>query len=118
MILRDKDKDIPEPNKWHLPGGGTEPDETPEETARRELKEETNLEPKIFRYVLDFDGLDYLYHAPLEDSEIKNIKLGDEGQRLSFFTFQEVKMLDLTKGLKAALNEPEYHEMVENFLKQ
>src|SRR5688572_1180679 len=83
LILRDKDKDIPEPNKWHLLGGGAEEGETPEETARRELKEEANLEPKNFTYLFDVDGLKYLYHTSLEDREIKDIKLGDEGQRLS-----------------------------------
>ena len=34
---------------WELPGGGIEPDETPEETAVRELKEESDLNGEIIR---------------------------------------------------------------------
>lgn len=33
--------------RWMPPGGHVEPDETPEETARRECKEETNLDVEI-----------------------------------------------------------------------
>src|SRR5690625_4976152 len=32
---------------WTLPGGGMEPDETPEQTARRELLEETGLHVQL-----------------------------------------------------------------------
>src|SRR5690554_5071299 len=32
---------------WTLPGGGMEPNETPEQTARRELLEETGLEVEL-----------------------------------------------------------------------
>ncbi|MGH2604916.1 MAG: NUDIX domain-containing protein, partial [Dehalococcoidia bacterium] len=52
---------------WEPPGGGAEPDETPLETARRELTEETGLSPdvvtqtsmpvqRVFRYNGDWWG--------------------------------------------------------------
>jgi len=38
---------------WNLPGGGLEPDETEEQCIQREAKEETNLEVKIERLLID-----------------------------------------------------------------
>ena len=38
---------------WLLPGGGREPGETAEETVRREMLEETKLEVRVERLLLD-----------------------------------------------------------------
>ncbi|MEX1252762.1 MAG: NUDIX domain-containing protein [Dehalococcoidia bacterium] len=43
LQLRDDKPDIPCPNHWGITGGGGEKGETPEQTARRELREETGL---------------------------------------------------------------------------
>ncbi len=41
--LRDNKKNIPNPNKWGIFGGGIEKNETPKKAALRELKEELNF---------------------------------------------------------------------------
>jgi 8-oxo-dGTP diphosphatase len=38
---------------WVIPGGGREPGETEEECIRREMKEETHLEVRVERLLLD-----------------------------------------------------------------
>ena len=47
MVLLVRRKHPPFAGLWSLPGGKTEPDETPRETAKRELKEETGIEAEI-----------------------------------------------------------------------
>lgn len=45
---------------WELPGGGSEPGEAPDETARRELLEETSLRAEL-------DHLTGVYYEPDHD---------------------------------------------------
>jgi 8-oxo-dGTP diphosphatase len=48
-------------HNWELPGGAAEPDESPDQTARRELLEETNLAPEL-------DRLTGVYYEPEQES--------------------------------------------------
>ncbi|MCR4312403.1 MAG: NUDIX domain-containing protein, partial [Candidatus Uhrbacteria bacterium] len=45
LVQRDNKPDILNPNKWNLPGGGIEDDESPRDALIRELREEINIEP-------------------------------------------------------------------------
>jgi 8-oxo-dGTP pyrophosphatase MutT (NUDIX family) len=40
---------------WEIPEGGSEPDENPEECARRELQEETGLTCGVLQKILEYD---------------------------------------------------------------
>ncbi len=51
-------------NTWGIPGGSLELGETLEETAARELKEETNLTAKAFRLLNVFSGRDFYFKYP------------------------------------------------------
>lgn len=56
--------------RWETPGGAGEPDETPAETARREVREETGVVPDVveplYRLTMELDlGYDELLPIPV-----------------------------------------------------
>lgn len=100
LLLRDNIPTIYAPNKWSLPGGGGENGESPKQTLFRELKEEIDIAPKNFSFLGEFQDTarreaDFLYFAKLTDKEARRLKLGDEGQKMEFFSFDELKNLDI-----------------------
>ncbi len=52
---------------WGLPGGLLEPGESLEETAIREVKEETNLDIKHLDFLKIFSGAEYTFTLPNKD---------------------------------------------------
>lgn len=54
-------------NTWGIPGGATELGETLEETAIRELNEETNLTANSFTLLNIFSGKDFYFKYPNGD---------------------------------------------------
>lgn len=54
-------------NSWGIPGGALELGETLEETAARELKEETNLDAESFTLLNVFSGKDFYFKYPNDD---------------------------------------------------
>ena len=54
-------------NTWGIPGGALELGETLEQTAARELKEETNLSALSFRLLNVFSGPDFYFKYPNGD---------------------------------------------------
>lgn len=54
-------------NTWGIPGGALELGETLEQTAARELKEETNLEAEKFTLLTVFSGNDLYFKYPNGD---------------------------------------------------
>ena len=100
------------PNHWGIFGGQIEKGETPEQTVRREAKEEigielTNLE-FFKRYELNREEGIYeafLFVAPLTVSVEKIREQQTEGQGLGLFAFDEIKDLKTTDLAKAALKD-------------
>ncbi|MGR9047851.1 NUDIX hydrolase [Halobacillus faecis] len=58
--------------EWGLPGGAMEPGETLEQTAIRELGEETGLVAEDVQQVATFSGEDFFYQYPNGD-EVFNV---------------------------------------------
>lgn len=100
LVLRDNIQGIYNPNTWSLIGGALEDNETHEEALRRELFEEIGVVPKTFtqfRTCITKKGRDCKYYfSSLTAEEKENLELGDEGQELKFFKFEELSKITLS----------------------
>tara|TARA_Y100000992_G_C21086887_1_gene406010 strand:+ start:93 stop:518 length:426 start_codon:yes stop_codon:yes gene_type:complete len=101
LQLRDKKKNISFPNHWGLFGGRVDKKEINTNALVREIKEETNLKIKIKRKILDvnFNVLGLKKKRNLEYFECKivgkkNILLS-EGKKYNFFSFKQIKRLNI-----------------------
>lgn len=94
-------------NDWGIPGGGKEINETLEECAIRELKEETNLDTNDLELVTILSGKDYYYKYPNDDEvdcvitlfQVKNysgeLNINDgESKKLEFFSLDNLPKLE------------------------
>ena len=94
-------------NDWGIPGGGKEINETLEECAIRELKEETNLDTNDLELVTVLSGKDYYYKYPNGDEvdcvitlyQVKNytgsLNINDgESKKLEFFSLDNLPELE------------------------
>lgn len=88
---RDDRPDIPHPNCWDLPGGGREGDETPEQCALRELREEFGIRlpqrqilwgSRHIEPALQGPGrrVTFFFAGIIRPGQIAAIRFGDEGQ--------------------------------------
>lgn len=107
LFLRDDKPGLPYHNRWDVPGGHVEPDETPEECIVREMKEEMNIDLEDFHFLCrkEFtDRTEYTFWKEIE-LKIEEINLM-EGQRLKWFTQDEAAETELAYG---------FNEIVEEF---
>lgn len=104
LFHRDNIPTIVDPDKWDSIGGHAEENETPEETLIREVEEEISIHPTTYKYLFTFAGYwneeISLYHVSLIDQQAKDIELGDEGQEVKFFSFEEMGKLPLSTNLQ------------------
>ena len=99
FLLRDNNPHIPNPNTWSLIGGAAEEGETAEETLIREVLEETNLkiDSKGLIFLDSLKSLETnkfrrLFFTKISRDQENTIKLGNEGQKLQFFTLVQLGM--------------------------
>lgn len=94
-------------NTWGIPGGSMELHETIEETAIRELKEETNLKVNDLELITVLSGKDYYFEYPNGDKMCTVIVLfkvlnydgdlkinDDESKKLKFFALDNLPNME------------------------
>lgn len=92
---------------WGIPGGAIELGETLEQTAARELKEETNLTADGFTFLHLFSGNDFYFKYPNGDElysvvalylarDVKGLMMINDGEsdNLKYFSKKELPTLE------------------------
>ncbi|MBI2797800.1 NUDIX domain-containing protein [Candidatus Saccharibacteria bacterium] len=118
LLLRDDRPDLVNPNTWCLIGGYVENKESEKAAAHREAKEETGL---------SLDRLDYIgtheytkgyttatFLSVVSDLLAKEAKLGDEGQEIRFFSFDELSKVPLSGSIRKYYND--YQEELKSLM--
>lgn len=110
LIKRGKE---PSKGMYSFPGGHVEPNESLEDAAIRELKEETNLagsNPRPFaEYDLGHKIPRFILHVFLVDvSDIIGAIAGDDAADLGWYTYNEAIALPLTKNVAECLEKLEF----------
>src|SRR3990167_10187310 len=93
QVLLIKRRDVP---VWVLPGGGIEPNETPENAVIREILEETGLTVKVSRLVGSYTPINRLAKRTLlfECTLIKgSLTLSNETRDISYFPLDQLPSL-------------------------
>lgn len=101
FILLIQRKNEPFKNQWALPGGFIEMDEEIENSAYRELKEETSIEVVTLKQFKTYGTIgrdprgrviSIIYSGELTNTT-QNIKAGDDAKHLEWFTFENLPEL-------------------------
>ena len=96
LMLRDDDPSIRYPNYWYVLGGRAKEGEVPEETIKREMMEELELELKNISLFKKYDFSEetqWIFYTRL-DLNPENINL-HEGQKIKYFSWEEIKNMKL-----------------------
>lgn len=98
MLLVQRAEDDTNPLKWEFPGGSIDEGEKAEETAIRELEEETGLSAekveKASVHDLEIDGRDFRFHIFVVEVTSSEIVLSPEHESHEWTSTEETKNFD------------------------
>jgi 8-oxo-dGTP pyrophosphatase MutT (NUDIX family) len=113
LLVRHHNNDL-----WVAPGGMIEPNETPENAAIREMKEETNCNIKLTTTIGTYGGPDFcmqyqngdqvgyvmtVFMAEIVDGKLKPD--GEEIHEIKYFSYEETKSLKTGRWLLIILKD-------------
>lgn len=94
-------------NQWALVAGGIEEGETPEESCKREIFEETGLNINDFskRFVIQRnpDSIEYVFACVYDGNEM-DVELNNEHNNFGWFGAEELNYLDTVPNLSDYVN--------------
>ena len=105
LQLRDNYASISFPNSWGFFGGNLENGESPEQALIRELEEELGFTPKNYLIIFEYlfsepDVLVKYFEIPIFN--IDQFRILNEGQRMQWFTIEQLKFLNRAGDLEFA----------------
>ncbi len=95
--------------KWIIPGGGVDFGETIEEAGIREIKEETNLDVELVKFLChkEIINLPGEYHGVvffhLAKPKHLNFSASEDVSEVGFFSIDEIKQMDILEAVEAVL---------------
>jgi 8-oxo-dGTP diphosphatase len=110
---RDQKPEIPFPGMWDLPGGGREDDESPQECAIRETREEFDIRinpewivwERYYPAQISNDPGSYFLVAKLENG-FGTIRFSDEGQQWAAMSVEDfLEHSEVVESLKSRLRD-------------
>ena len=116
MLYRNKKEHDINEGKWMGVGGHIEEGETPDMALVREIKEETNLDVKKYRYVAkllfvnkDYQEIMHLYKVTEVDGDVGECNEGD----LRYIPKENIHLLNMWEGDRCFLNrlDDDYFEL-------
>jgi len=103
VLLLQRKKDQPFPRKWDLPGGHLIVGETWEDGAKRETKEETNLDLKTLELILD-KGKNRYFKSTEWDGEVFRVEELPEHDDYMWVHPDNLSDLDITQVYLKVIN--------------